>query len=116
MEAETSTPPTGMPGGALVAELSRWAPLEGGNTGGWPGLTIDRFTSPAGPTWEEIRFCPCASSPRDEAVTVDGATYEYDPFRFLVLNSHLHFQAEILLRGDCAYFLRCAPRLGSYPV
>lgn len=31
-----------------------------------------------------------------KAVTVDGETYMYDPFRYLVLSSHLHFQAEIL--------------------
>ena len=46
------TTPSGMPasGGALIAELSRRARLEGGNTGVWPGLTIYRFTSPTGPT------------------------------------------------------------------
>ena len=31
-----------------------------------------------------------------KAVTVGGETYMYDPFRYLVLSSHLHFQAEIL--------------------
>jgi hypothetical protein len=31
------------------------APRDGGNTGAWPGLTIYRFTSPIGPSWEEIR-------------------------------------------------------------
>jgi AraC-like DNA-binding protein len=31
-----------------------------------------------------------------KAVTVDGETYVYDPFRYLVLGSRLHFQAEIL--------------------
>jgi hypothetical protein len=31
-----------------------------------------------------------------KAVTVGGEIYLYDPFRYLVLSSHLHFQAEIL--------------------
>jgi AraC-like DNA-binding protein len=83
--------------GALTAELARRAPQEGGNTGAWPGLTIYRFTSPAGPAWEEIRSLSlCIVAQGRKAVTVDGATYEYDPFHYLVLNSHLHFQAEIL--------------------
>jgi hypothetical protein len=65
--------------------------------GAWPGLTIYRFTSPTGPSWEEIRSLSlCIVAQGRKAVTVDGATYEYDPFRYLVLNSHLHFQAEIL--------------------
>jgi hypothetical protein len=34
-----------------------------------------------------------------KAVTVGGATYVHDPFRYLVLSSHLHFQAEILGRA-----------------
>ena len=38
----------------------------------------------------------CIVAQGRKAVTVDGATYEYDPFHYLVLNSHLHFQAEIL--------------------
>jgi hypothetical protein len=42
--------------GGLIAELSRRASQEGGNTGAWPGLTIYRFTSPVGPAWEEIQF------------------------------------------------------------
>jgi len=94
-----ATSPNSAPDGAgdLVAELSGRAPLEGGNTGVWPGLTIYRFTSPAGPTWEEIQSLSlCIVAQGRKAVTVDGATYEYDPFHYLVLNSHLHFQAEIL--------------------
>src|ERR1700756_4247722 len=91
------TTPSGVPAGALVAELSRRAPLEGGNTGAWPGLTIYRFTSPAGPTWEEIQSLSlCIVAQGRKAVTVGGETYMYDPFRYLVLSSHLHFQAEIL--------------------
>jgi hypothetical protein len=31
-----------------------------------------------------------------KTVTVDGETYEYDPFRYLVLNNHPNSQAAIL--------------------
>ena len=100
------TTPSGVPAGALVAELSHRAPLEGGNTGAWPGLTIYRFTSPTGPSWEEIQSLSlCIVAQGRKAVTVDGATYEYDPFQYLVLNSHLHFQAEILEATPAKPFL-----------
>jgi hypothetical protein len=94
----TTTTHADLPAGAgdLIAEFSR-APLVGGNTGAWPGLTIYRFTSPVGPTWEEIQSLSlCIVAQGRMAVTVEGDTYEYDPFHYLVLNSHLHFQAEIL--------------------
>jgi AraC-like DNA-binding protein len=94
-----TTPPGVVPAGAssLIAELAHRAPKEGANTGTWPGLTIYRFTSPVGPTWEEIRSLSlCIVAQGRKAVTVDGATYKYDPFNYLVLSSHLHFQAEIL--------------------
>jgi hypothetical protein len=69
--------------GGLIAELSRRAATEGGNTGLWPGLTIYRFTSPTGPTWEEIQSLSlCIVAQGRKAVTVDGATYEYDPFHY----------------------------------
>jgi AraC-type transcriptional regulator N-terminus len=75
-------------GGGLIAELSRRAPQEGGNTGAWPGLTIYRFTSPGGPTWEEIQSLSlCIVAQGRKAVTVDGTTYQYDPFHYLVLAS-----------------------------
>jgi AraC-like DNA-binding protein len=100
------TPPSDLPAGALIAELSHRATLEGGNTGVWPGLTIYRFTSPAGPSWEEIRSLSlCIVAQGRKAVTVDGATYNYDPFQYLVLNSHLHFQAEILEASPAKPFL-----------
>jgi len=83
--------------GDLIAELASRAPRIGGNDGGWPGLTIYRFTAPAGPTWEEIQSLSlCIVAQGRKAVTVGGETYMYDPFRYLVLSSHLHFQAEIL--------------------
>jgi AraC-like DNA-binding protein len=83
--------------GELIAELAARAPQAGANSGVWPGLTIYRFTSPAGPTWEEIRSLSlCIVAQGRKAVTVDGQTYFYDSSHYLVLGSHLHFQAEIL--------------------
>ena len=100
------TTPGDLPASALIAELSHRAQMEGGNTGVWPGLTIYRFTSPTGPTWEEIQSLSlCIVAQGRKAVTVDGETYEYDPFRYLVLNSHLHFQAEILEATPAKPFL-----------
>ena len=83
--------------GDLVAELASMATEAGANTGVWPGLTVYRFTAPAAPTWEEIQSLSlCIVVQGRKAVTVGGETYLYDPFRYLVLSSHLHFQAEIL--------------------
>jgi len=89
--------PSTVGGGDLVAELASMATQSGPNSGLWPGLTIYRFTAPAGPTWEEIQSLSlCIVAQGRKAVTVGGETYLYDPFRYLVLASHLHFQAEIL--------------------
>jgi AraC-like DNA-binding protein len=106
MEAAMNTTPSDVPASAIIAELSHRALLVGGNTGVWPGLTIYRFTSPTGPSWEEIQSLSlCIVAQGRKAVTVDGATYEYDPFHYLVLNSHLHFQAEILEATPAKPFL-----------
>ena len=83
--------------GDLIAELAARAPKVGANSGLWPGLTIYRFTSPVWPSWEEIQSLSlCIVAQGRKSVTVDGNTYRYDPFHYLVLGSHLHFQAEIL--------------------
>jgi AraC-like DNA-binding protein len=83
--------------GELVAALAALGPRIGANTGLWPGLTIYRFTAPVGPTWEEIQSLSlCIVAQGRKAVTVDGERHLYDPFHYLVLASHLHFQAEIL--------------------
>ena len=72
----------------------------------WPGLTVYRFTAPAGPSWEEIQSLSlCVVAQGRKAVTVDGETYLYDPFHYLVLSSHLHFQAEILEASPSLPFL-----------
>jgi AraC-like DNA-binding protein len=102
MRQEDSTMTSGyLPGiagaGDLVAELAGAAAEAGANTGLWPGLTIYRFTAPAGPTWEEIQSLSlCVVAQGRKSVTVGGETYLYDPFHYLILASHLHFQAEIL--------------------
>jgi AraC-like DNA-binding protein len=89
--------PTPTNSGDLIAELAARAPKVGANTGLWPGLTIYRFTGPVGPSWEEIQSLSlCIVAQGRKAVSVDGVTYRYDPFHYLVLGSHLHFQAEIL--------------------
>ena len=95
----TSGYPAGAGAGAgdLVAELAAQATKTGANTGLWPGLTIYRFTAPAGPTWEEIQSLSlCIVAQGRKAVTVGDQSFLYDPFHYLVLSSHLHFQAEIL--------------------
>lgn len=38
-------------------------------------------------------------------MTVGGETYLYDPFHYLILGSHLHFQAEILEASVARPFL-----------
>jgi AraC-like DNA-binding protein len=92
--------------GELVAQLAARAPAVGANTGLWPGLTIYRFTAPVGPTWEEITSLSlCIVAQGRKAVTVDGETYRYDQFRYLVLRSNLHFQAEILEASVAKPFL-----------
>lgn len=92
--------------GDLIAELSARAPAVGANTGAWPGLTIYRFTTPVGPTWEEIQSLSlCIVAQGRKAVTVERETYLYDPFHYLVLSSHLHFQAEILEASASLPFL-----------
>jgi len=89
--------PTPTNSGDLIAELAARAPKVGANSGLWPGLTIYRFTGPVGPRWEEIQSLSlCIVAQGRKAVSVDGVTYRYDPFHYLVLGSHLHFQAEIL--------------------
>jgi AraC-like DNA-binding protein len=92
--------------GALIAELDARAPAVGANTGAWPELTIYRFTSPVGPTWEEIdSLSLCIVAQGRKSVRVDGETYHYDPFNYLVLGSHLYFQAEILEASVAKPFL-----------
>jgi AraC-like DNA-binding protein len=92
--------------GELIAELAARAPDVGANAGLWPGLTIYRFTGPVGPTWEEIQSLSlCIVAQGRKVVTVDGAKYVYDQFRYLVLSSHIHFQAEIVEASASRPFL-----------
>jgi AraC-like DNA-binding protein len=83
--------------GDLVAELLKRAPERGANTGLWHGLTLYRFTAPVAPAWEEVQSLSlCVVAQGRKCVTVDGEHYHYDPFHYLVLNSNLHFTAEIV--------------------
>jgi AraC-like DNA-binding protein len=92
--------------GDLIQELAARAPNIGGNDGGWPGLTIYRFTEPTEPSWEEIQSLSLGIVAQGrKAVTVDGKRYEYDPFNYLVLSSNLHFQAQILKATQQVPFL-----------
>jgi len=89
--------PSTVSSGDLIAELAARTSKVGANTGEWPGLTIYRFAAPIGPTWEEIQSLSlCIVAQGRKTVTIDGQTFMYDPFHYLVLRSHLHFQAEIL--------------------
>jgi len=81
----------------LVSTLTARTPSIGGNDGGWPGLTLYRFTEPTAPSWEEIQSLSLGIVAQGtKAVHVDGERYVYDPSHYLVLSSNLHFQAEIL--------------------
>jgi AraC-like DNA-binding protein len=81
----------------LVSVLAARTPDIGGNDGGWPGLTLYRFTEPMAPSWEEIQSLSLGIVAQgSKAVLVDGERYVQDPFQYLVLSSNLHFQAEIL--------------------
>ena len=92
--------------GDLIAELGARAPNIGGNDGGWPGLTLYRFNEPQAPTWEEIQSLSIGIVAQGrKRVIADGKNLVYDPFNYLVLSSHLHFQAEILEASQRRPFL-----------
>jgi AraC-like DNA-binding protein len=92
--------------GDLIAELGARAPKIGGNDGGWPGLTLYRFNEPQAPTWEEIQSLSIGIVAQGrKRVIADGKNLVYDPFNYLVLSSHLHFQAEILEASQRKPFL-----------
>jgi hypothetical protein len=65
----------------LVSTLTARTPGIGGNHGGWPGLTLYRFTEPMAPSWEEIQSLSLGIVAQgSKAVLVDGERYVYDPF------------------------------------
>jgi AraC-like DNA-binding protein len=83
--------------GDLIAELSTRATRIGLNTSDWPGLSMYRFEAPVVPQWSEVRALSlCVVAQGRKAVTVDGITYCYDPFNYLVLSRGMRFEAEIL--------------------
>jgi AraC-like DNA-binding protein len=92
--------------GDLLAEIRERTPNIGGNSDGWPGLTFYRFNQPVAPRWDEVTSLSLGIIAQGrKRVTVDGQDYLYDPFNYLVLNSSLHFQAEILEATPAKPFL-----------
>jgi AraC-like DNA-binding protein len=90
----------------LVAQILARTPALGANQDTWPGLTCYRFTAPVAPRWEEVRSLSlCVVAQGRKSVVVDGRTYLYDPFNYLVLSNSLHFQAEILEATPAKPFL-----------
>jgi len=83
--------------GDLIAELNSRAGKIGLNTTDWPGLTMYRFEAPVVPQWNEVHALSlCVVAQGRKAVTIDGSTYCYDPFNYLVLSRGMRFEAEIL--------------------
>jgi len=83
--------------GDLIAELNSRARRIGLNTTDWPGLTMYRFEAPVTPQWSEVHALSlCVVAQGRKAVTVDGSSYRYDPFNYLVLSRGMRFEAEIL--------------------
>jgi hypothetical protein len=83
--------------GDLIAELNSRARRIGLNSTDWPGLTMYRFEAPVVPQWSEVHALSlCVVAQGRKAVTIDGSTYCYDPFNYLVLSRGMRFEAEIL--------------------
>lgn len=83
--------------GDLIAELKSRTHRIGLNTTDWPGLTMYRFEAPLIPQWSEVHALSlCVVVQGRKAVTIDGSTYRYDPFNYLVLSRGMRFEAEIL--------------------
>jgi len=69
-------------------------------------LTIYRFSAPTEPQWEEIQSLSLGIIAQGrKAVTAEGKRYAYDQFDYLVLNSRLHFQAQVLEASPDVPFL-----------
>ena len=103
MDADDSTVLTGLAteerlrAGDLIAELNSRARRIGLNKTDWPGLTMYRFEAPVLPQWTEVHALSlCVVAQGRKAVTIDGCTYRYDPFNYLVLTRGMRFEAEIL--------------------
>jgi AraC-like DNA-binding protein len=92
--------------GDLIRETRARAPELGGNPGGWPGLTFYRFNQPTSPHWDEVKSLSlCIIAQGSKCVVVEGQSYVYDPFNYLVLSSSRHFTAEILEATPAKPFL-----------
>jgi AraC-type transcriptional regulator N-terminus len=102
----------------LVSALTARTPDTGGNDGGWPGLTLYRFTEPTAPSWEEIQSLSLGIIAQgSKAVLVDGQRYVYDP----VPLSRAEQKPALPGRGPggqcrgAVPFLRAADRPGARP-
>ncbi|MEV7502716.1 AraC family transcriptional regulator [Streptomyces sp. NPDC093018] len=83
--------------GDLLAEIRSRTPDNGGNSGGWPGLTFYRYTQPTAPQWEEVKSLSlCVIAQGRKCVVSSGQPHYYDPLNYLVLSSSQHFTAEII--------------------
>lgn len=83
--------------GDVIAEVSRVSPQIGPNECLWPGLTTYRFTGPQGAHWDEVQSLSlCCVLQGRKRVVIDGTSYFYDPFHYLVFTRGMRFQAEIL--------------------
>ncbi|MCQ4084128.1 AraC family transcriptional regulator [Streptomyces sp. RB6PN25] len=92
--------------GDLLAEIRTRTPEIGGNLGGWPGLTLYRFTQPTAPHWDEVKSLSlCIVAQGRKCVVVDDREYVYDAFNYLVLSNSRHFTAEILEATQAKPFL-----------
>lgn len=81
----------------LVGELRALARQVGPNPGGWPGLTIYRYTSPVRPQWQEIRGLSIGIVGQgSKAVVERGRRHVYDALHYLAIGGHVRFQSEIL--------------------
>jgi AraC-like DNA-binding protein len=92
--------------GDLIAELNSRARRIGLNTTDWPGLTMYRFEAPVVPQWSEVHALSlCVVVQGRKAVIIDGCTYRYDPFNYLILSRGMRFEAEILEASVAKPFL-----------
>jgi AraC-like DNA-binding protein len=83
--------------GDLIAELNARARKIGLNSTDWPGLSVYRFECPVVPQRSEVHALSlCVIAQGRKAVTIDGSTYRYDPFNYLVLRRGMRFEAEIV--------------------
>jgi AraC-like DNA-binding protein len=81
----------------LVSVLDELAVEEGLNETRWPGCTVYRFTEPVPPHSDEVSsLALCMVAQGRKIVTIDGTTYAYDPYSYLVMTRPLRIGVEVL--------------------